>query len=287
MNDHQDLAPRETADGQPEIDDAETVGFDQAPTEEFGEDDPEHPGENVLDDWIVYPSMAAGIVATTFFPILLGQRICLPLLSAAVLFPMFIWALRQGRPRKAITLGIFWVVVQSASVIAASLLFQDSAWRAVQGGLEYHTAWLQWVEGGPLVSMAPAMDYLRQAIDLAVYAVAMAATGGAGGLVLLTAALNRFNFTVATMLASTSSPLLLALAAWPLWMIVRMVGFVIVGAVLAEPVANLDLRPAYLARWFQRRKRMLLAGLGVILLGIILQVLLSPLYQTILQNILE
>ncbi len=131
------------------------------------------------------------------------------------------------------------------------------------------------------------MDYLRQAIDLAVYAVAMAATGGAGGLVLLTAALNRFNFTVATMLASTSSPLLLALAAWPLWMIVRMVGFVIVGAVLAEPVANLDLRPAYLARWFQRRKRMLLAGLGVILLGIILQVLLSPLYQTILQNILE
>jgi hypothetical protein len=251
------------------------------------EDEPDYPSENVLDDWIVYPAMALGVLVTTFFPILLGQRICLPLLSAAVLIPMFLWALRQGRPGKAVSLALFWVVVQSLSVILASLLFQDSAWRAVQGGLEYHTAWLQWIEGGPLVQMAPALDFSRQLIDLAVFAVSMALTGGVAGLLLLTLALDRFNFTVASMLAAAESPALLALAAWPLWMIVRLVGVLLLGAALAEPVATLDLHPARLLAWLQRRKRMLLAGLGAILLSIILQVLLSPLYQAWLASALE
>jgi hypothetical protein len=250
------------------------------------DDQSDEPAENVLDDWIVYPSIAMGVVVTTFFPILLGQQICLPLLSAAVLIPMFLWALRQGRPRKAVALALFWVVAQSLSVIVASLLFADTAADAVQGGLEYRTAWLAWIEGGPLVQMAPALDYVRQLIDLAIYAVAMALSGGVGGLLLLTVALNRLNFTVATLLASAQNPVLLAVAAWPLWMIVRLVGYLIVGAVLAEPVANLDLRPAYLAAWLQARKRLLLAGLGIILLGVILQALLSPLYQTILHNAL-
>jgi hypothetical protein len=287
MSDQHDQAPLETTGHQPELAADETFDLEQAAVEQIVEDEPPYPGENVLDDWIVYPSMAVGIVATTFFPILLGQQICLPLLSAAVLIPMFIWALRQGRPRKAITLALFWVVVQSISVVVASLLFPESAWQAVQGGLEYRTAWLQWIEGGPPVSMAPALDYLRQIIGLAVYAIAMAATGGVAGLLLLALTLDRFNYTAVTLLASASNPALLALAAWPLWMIVRLVGFVIVGAVLAEPMANLDLRPVYLSGWLRRRWRLLLAGLGVILLGVVLQVLLAPLYQTVLQNALE
>jgi hypothetical protein len=250
------------------------------------DDQPDVPAENVLDDWVVYPTMAVGILATTFFPILLGQRICLPLLSAAVLIPMFLWALRQGRPRKAITLALFWAVVQSVSVVVASLLFEDTASRAVQGGLEYRSAWLAWSEGGPLVSLAPSLAYGRQVIELALYALAMALTGGVGGLLLLTVALDRFNFTVASLLSIAQSPVMAAVAAWPLWMIVRLVGYLIVGAVLAEPVANLDLRPAYLAAWLKVRKRLLLIGLGIILLGVVLQVLLAPFYQMILQNAL-
>jgi hypothetical protein len=250
------------------------------------DDQPDEPAENVLDDWIVYPSMALGVIVTTFFPILLGQQICLPLLSAAVLIPMFLWALRQGRPRKAITLALFWAVVQSISVVAASLLFEDTAGRAVQSGLEYRSAWLAWIDGGPLVSIAPSLAYGRQVIELALYALAMALTGGVGGLLLLTLALDRFNFTVASLLSVAENPVLAAVAAWPLWMIVRLVGYLIVGAVLAEPVANLDLRPAYLAAWLQARRRLLLTGLAIILLGVIMQVLLAPLYRTILQNAL-
>ncbi|MFZ2361794.1 MAG: hypothetical protein WA040_20825 [Anaerolineae bacterium] len=283
MTDQQTELPIDLPESQPDPDtgDAAMAGDDW----DGAQDDlPNSLAENVLDDWIVYPTMALGVLATTFFPILLGQQLCLPLLSAAVLIPMFLWALRQGRPRKAVALALFWVAVQSLSVIVASLLFADTAARAVQGGLEYRTAWLAWSEGGPPVQMAPALDYGRQVVDLALYAVAMALTGGVGGILLLTVALDRFNFTVASLLAGAQNPVLLAIAAWPLWMIVRLVGYLVVGAVLAEPVANMDLRPAYLAAWLQARKRLLLAGLGAILLGIVLQALLTPLYQTILQN---
>jgi hypothetical protein len=285
MTNQEETLSSDPIEWQPEPDPAAAF----ADGEDWSEQDDDQldvPAENVLDDWIVYPSMALGVVVTTFFPILLGQRICLPLLSAAVLIPMFLWALRQGRPRKAIALALFWVVMQSVSVIVASLLFQDTAWQAVQGGLEYRSAWLAWSEGGPLVSLAPSLAYGRQVIELALYALAMALTGGVGGLLLLTVALDRFNFTVASLLSSAQSPVLATVAAWPLWMIVRLVGYLIVGAVLAEPVANLDLRPAYLAAWLQARKRLLLTGLAIILLGMILQVLLAPLYQTMLQNAL-
>lgn len=286
MTDQETVLTNDLTGSQPDPDagDAYPAG---EPWDDVQDDLPDAPAENVLDDWIVYPTMAVGILATTFFPILLGQQLCLPLLSAAVLIPMFIWALRQGRPRKAITLALFWVVVQSLSVVIASLLFQDTAWQAVRGGLEYRSAWLAWIEGGPLVTLAPSLDYGRQVVELALYSLAMALTGGAGGLLLLTLALDRVNFTVASLIAATQNPALAALAGWPLWLVVRALGYLIVGAVLAEPVANLDLRPAYLADWLRRRRRLLLAGLGLVLLGVLLQALLSPLYQTILSNALN
>jgi hypothetical protein len=279
MSDHDDQAS-------PEL-----TGFDPPSPDPFDgdpfADEADSPAENVLDDWIVYPAMALGILVTTFLPILLGQRICLPLLSAAVLIPMFLWALRQGRPGKAIALALFWAALQSLSVILASLLFPDSAAQAVQGGLEYRSAWLQWIADGSRTTLPPALDYGRQLVDLVIYTLAMALTGGVGGLLLLTLALDRFNFTVASLLAAAQNPVLAALAGWPLWMIVRLVGAIVVGAVLAEPVASLDLRPAFLLDWLHARWRLLLAGLALILLGFILQILLSPLYRAVLQRALE
>ncbi len=280
MSEHDDLAPQET----PHFDPSPADQLDRI---DFAEDEAETPAQNVLDDWIVYPSMALGIVITTFLPVMLGQQLCLPLLSAAVLIPMFLWALHQGRPGKAMALALFWAALQSLSMILASLLFPDSAGQAVQSGLEYRSAWLQWIADGSQTTLAPALDYGRQLVDLVIYALAMAFSGGVAGLLLLTLALNRFNFTVASLLAAAQNPALAALAAWPLWMIARLVGAMVIGAVLAEPVASLDLRPAFLIDWLQRRWRLLLAGLGLILLGFILQMLLSPLYRAVLQRALE
>lgn len=252
--------------------------------EEQVEEQVEETGYQVLDDWVIYPSMLMGILVTTAFPLFLEQRICLPVLSAAVLIPMFVWALRLGRPRKAIQLGLFWAVAQSLTLIVASLLLSEHAAGAVLGGLEYRSEWLAWVANGADVLRPPAQALVQQARDLALFAAASLLTGGVGGLLLLTVALDAFNFTVASELQGAARPLLALLVAWPVWMIVRLAGYLAVGAVLGEPLAQFDLRPASLAAWWRRRRRLLAIGLGLIALALALQLLLTPLYRSLLQS---
>jgi hypothetical protein len=240
-------------------------------------------GPSVIDDWVVYPSMAFGILVTTALPIFLGQRICLPVLSAAVLIPMFIWALRLGRPAKAIQLGLFWAVVQSAVVVVVSILLSENASRAVAGGLDFRSDWLAWIASGAQVGHTPAMALGRASLELIVYGVAMAATGSVAGLIGLAVAMDAFNFGAATLLAEAVRPVLALLGAWPVWVIARLAGALVVGAVLAEPVANFNLRPAFLAIWWRDRKRLLVIGLGLLALSLVLQLLLAPLYRMLLQ----
>ena len=260
------LEPIESAEAEDEVETVET------------------PGPSVLDDWIVFPSMGFGILVTTALPIFLGQRICLPLLSALVLIPMFIWALREGRPRKAIQLGLFWAVVQSAVIVIATVLLSDnSASQAVVGGVEFRSEWLSWIANGSPVLRTPALALDRTLLELIVYSAAMFLTGSVAGLIGLAAAMDAFNFTAASLLTQAARPLLMLLGAWPIWVIVRLVSYLTVGAVLAEPMVHLNLRVEFLLDWWHRRKRLLAIGLGLFVLSLLLQVLLTPLYRTLLQ----
>ncbi len=227
--------------------------------------------------------MGFGILVTTALPIFLGQRICLPVLSALVLIPMFIWALREGRPRKAIQLGLFWAVVQSAVFVIATVLLSDSASQAVVGGVEFRSEWLSWIANGTQVLRTPALALDRTVLELIVYSAAMFLTGSVAGLIGLAAAMDAFNFTAASLLTQAARPLLMLLGAWPIWVIVRLVSYLTVGAVLAEPMVHLNLRVEFLLDWWRRRKRLLAIGLGLFVLSVLLQVLLTPLYRSLLQ----
>lgn len=259
------LEPIESAEAEDEFETAET------------------PGPSVLDDWIVYPSMGFGILVTTALPIFLGQRICLPVLSALVLIPMFIWALREGRPHKAIQLGLFWAAVQSAVIVIATVLLSDSASQAVVGGVEFRSEWLSWIANGSPVLRTPALALDQTLLELIVFSAAMFLTGSVAGLIGLAAAMDTFNFTAATLLTQAARPLLMFLGAWPIWVIVRLVSYLTVGAVLAEPMVHLNLRVEFLLDWWRRRKRLLVIGLGIFAFSVLLQVLLTPLYRSLLQ----
>lgn len=246
----------------------------------------DQPESSLLDDWIVFPAMAAGIVVTTFFPVLLGQRLLLPLLSGLVLATMFFWAVRQGRPDRAILFALFWISVQSLCVLTASLLFDVNTGRAISGGLEYRNAWLQWAEHGTLTQVTPSLAWGRQLVEDAAAVGATALSGGTAGLWLLVTALNRVNFAAASLVYAAQNPLLALLASWPIWLVLRIIGVVVLAATLAEPVANLDLWPGYLAYWWQHRRRLALTGLLILALGLLAQLLFTPLYQNLLRSAL-
>jgi hypothetical protein len=242
---------------------------------------------HVLDDWVVYVVIFLGTVLTTGLPVLLGQQLCLPLLNGLVIAPLFIWALRAGRPRRAIELGLFWAVCQTVSTVAATLLLPELASRAIWDGLSFRTEMFTWIDHGQGRPGMPAAFLPQAARNYGIFAALSLATGGMAAFVFLAKLLNTFNFYVATLVQHVASPLLLALAAWPTWLIIRLVGFMVTGAVLAEPVAVLDLRPDWWRRWWQERRRLLAIGLGILLLSIVLQLLLSPIWPAMLRQAVD
>lgn len=240
-------------------------------------------GYHVLDDPIIYPVILAGVVLTTVLPLLLEQQLCLPLLNGLVIFPLFAWALRLGRPGRAVGLALFWVACQTVVVVSASLIIPDQAGLAIRQALEHRSETLAWIASGDGVAGSPGLWLPQQLRQAAVFAVATLLTGGLGGLILLATTLNMVNFVVADLIRQAGNLLLVLLFAWPIWSLVRLLAALIIGAVLAEPVAVLDLRPQWWGRWWAERRRLLAIGLGVLLLSFLLQLLLAPAWDDLLR----
>lgn len=238
---------------------------------------------HVLDDRVVYVVVFLGTLLTTGLPVFLGQRFCLPLLNGLVIAPLFIWALRAGRPRRAVELGLFWSLCQTAAMLAATLLLPEQTTIVVLRGLDFRTEMLAWVNDGQ-GSPGLASEFVpRAAGNYAIFSGLSLVTGSIGGLIFLASLLNTYNFYVATLVQQVVNPLLLIVLAWPLWLIVRLIGYLVTGAVLAEPVAVLDLRPQWWSRWWRDRRRLLVIGIGLVVMSLLLQLILAPLWPSLLR----
>lgn len=240
-------------------------------------------GYHVLNDPVVYVVIFVGSLLTTGLPVFLGQRFCLPLLNALVVFPLFVWAVRVSRPRRAITLGLFWALSQTVAFLAMALLLSERATVTVLNGLDFRTEMLAWIATGSGAPGAPGQFLPRELGNVALFAGASLLTAGLGSFILLALALNMINLYVASLVQQATNPLLLALTAWPIWLIVRLAGYLMSAAVLAEPAAVLDLRPQWWAGWWRRRRRLLAIGIGIVLLSFLLQALLAPIWDDLLR----
>lgn len=253
-----------------------------------GEQWPEPDGEPasgaaVLDDWIVFPVIVLGVLVATGFPLFLQQELCLPVLNTLVIFPLFVWAVRSGRMRRAIVITLFWAFCLALTMVGLTLLMNEQAAGAVQGLAEYRTQFIRWIADGVPVEILPAQGWLAQLRELAIFAVAAALTAGLGGLFLLTLAIDIVSANAASLALEALRPLPVLLLSWPLWNIARLVGAVLITAALAEPLATGQLRGAQLAGWFRRRRRLLAWGLLAWVAGALLHATLAPLYRAALE----
>jgi len=238
---------------------------------------------SVLDDWIIFPVIALGVFIATLFPVFLSQQLCLPVLNTLVIFPLFIWAVRSGRTRRAVTMTLFWALCLAVTMLALGVIFSGQAEAAVQGVVEYRSQFIRWMADATPVTAAPAQDLLGQLRDLVIFAVASAVTAGLGGLFLLTMAINVISVNAAGLVNEATRPLQTLLFGWPVWNIARLVGYVLITVALAEPLATGQLRPDALRAWFRARRRLLLYGLIALVVAALLQLLLSPVYRSVLE----
>lgn len=277
----------------------ESVESEQPAAQMVKQEDNAGRAYHVLDDPLGYVVIALGVILTTALPVFLGQRFCLPLLNTLVIFPFFVWAMRAGRPRRAITLGTFWAICQTIAMLVASLALPQQASNAVLNGLEMRSQALAWTTGGAhspegFVAGLP-FSLSKQLIQLAVVAAGSLLTAGLVGLLVDALTLNATSYIAASVLHQANNPLLALVTAWPLWIFVRLAGYLLLGAVLAEPLAvgastprpdDEQVEPAWTwTQWWRRRRRLLGIGVGLALLGIALQSLLGPLWASLMRQL--
>lgn len=256
------------------------------------------PGYHVLDDWVVYPVLVFGVILAAVPSLLLGQQICLPVLPVLVIAPMFLWAVRLGRPQRAIGLALVWAASLALTVWVSSLLVPERAGQAIWRGLEMRSELLAWIATGTAGAgevLGLPLDVTTQLLQALLVLVGSLVSAGLAGLAVDALLINATSFVAASIVEQANRLLPGILLAWPIWSVVRVLGYIICGAVLAEPIFLSRLlfgtaqepapeRPASLAQWWQWRRRLLLSGIGLILLAIALQLLLGPSWASMVRR---
>ncbi|HKY32601.1 MAG TPA: hypothetical protein VJV23_08710, partial [Candidatus Polarisedimenticolia bacterium] len=157
--------------------------------------------------------------------------------------------------------------------------------RAVFHGPAYSQEMREWIALGEGRESEPSRFIPQHLLHAAAFCLLSAATAGGGGLVLGAAMLSYMSFYAGDFAARAQAcpAVCAALLAWNPWSIVRVASFIVLGVVLAEPLAargSLRARPAGSPRaWVWAA----LAGLAA---DIVLKSALAPAWRTMLASCL-
>lgn len=231
--------------------------------------------------------LAAGAVLTTAVGFVLGVPWLLPLLGAAVPYPVFLLKVRAGEYGRAVGWVLGWAVVQSLAMVAAVLWFPERAAEVVLTGEEYAAEMLHWVRTGEGPEGSPRLFLPLHLRHLAGFAGLCVLSAGALGIALGTFLLNYMNYYVATLIAASASPGFAAVFGWPVWAVLRVAGFITLGAGLTRVALNLYARLRGGHSTFPVPRRVIGVGLALVVADAVLKATLAPAWRSILLRALE
>jgi hypothetical protein len=195
-------------------------------------------------------------------------------------------ALSRGRRAQALAGLLLWAATLGACGTAAGFLWQERAARVILNGPAYSQEMRAWIATGEGRESAPALFIPQHLLHLSIFSALAVATAGAAALVMGTVLLGYMSFHVGSLASAASgcSPGLTALLAWNPWSLVRVVSFIVLGVVLAEPMVMRwhAWRHAAARASEPGRARWLIAGLAGILADMLLKALLAPTWRTML-----
>jgi hypothetical protein len=227
--------------------------------------------------------LVVGTTVATALGLAAGVRILLPLLQAAVPFAVFLPRVRQGRPAAAAGWVLVWAVLQSLAIGAAYAVDPERTAALVIRGETYPQEMLHWIRTGVGAEGSPRRFLPMHAAHYLAFCAASFLTWGGAGLVLGTVLLDYMNVYVSTLVAASAHPWTAAAIGWPVWAVLRVVGFVLSGAALAAyGSARFERRPAPDCPRETFPRTLFLAGLGLVLADALLKAMLAPSWRRLL-----
>ena len=129
-------------------------------------------------------------------------------------------------------LAVIWAAATTVVQIALTLGFMDSVGRKVWNAYKYREIMFLWVRTGvgPEGNIKLFLPvHLKQ---LAVFSLLSLASGGLLGLMMGSALLGYMNFYAGSLISLAANPWMAAVFCWPVYAVVRVVGYIIAGTAL-------------------------------------------------------
>lgn len=145
--------------------------------------------------------------------------------------------LASGRRRAAAGLVALWALLLAASLGVMEYRLPGLCGRLFPGAGAYAEAMLRWVRTGSGCEGTPACFVPQHLVHLVLFAALTLATGGFGGLVLATVLFGWMG-AYTGQLAMTAGTLWALGIGWHPWAVLRVVGFVLIGVALSEPLVR-------------------------------------------------
>jgi hypothetical protein len=232
---------------------------------------------SLLHDPLFYITLGFFALLTTGLAAAMGQPRFLPLSQTVALF-VFLWmALRQSSVREALWILAIWLVVQIATMILVTRFAPGQVEQAIGNGFFYRMDFLAWFYAGDELPASLTTQPVARLIELAGVLLGSLVTGGLLGVWFLVRAANLAAYSAGALWQSSGFVGYL-FAGLPLWTVLRLAGYASFVALLAEPLLT--------GRWspgahLQRRRNLLLIAAGLLLLGLLLELILPGLWRTI------
>lgn len=179
------------------------------------------------------------ILLTPFLPLLValpGGKWLFPLVAPLTLYPAFAERVRERDTFKAWQLGVAWAVLLSAGVIALVFVMPDAAREGIVNGEPYRQEMFTWINTGAGRENDWHAFLPTHLSHFAIFLVLTWISGGYLGLVLGAVLTGYMSYFVGSYAVASGQPLLGSLAAWVPWSVVRVLAFVLFGAIFAQPL---------------------------------------------------
>ena len=222
-------------------------------------------------------------VVISWFGLICGSPWVLPALQTLPAWLFMAAALKRGRRRLAIGLVLWWALFMAVTVVAFTLHDPAKAIASIANGEAYRDEMLSWIRTGQGSESTPSIFIPRHLAHAAIFCVVGLSTAGIASMAMGAFLMNYMSFYVGDLfsrcivLPGTQGAMLIA---WNPWSIIRVVSFIVLGVILAEPLLSrwpgYRADPAGKARWVV----LALSGLA---LDILVKTFLAPLWPALLR----
>jgi hypothetical protein len=238
----------------------------------------------ILHTPLLYVYLFAGVVISVALGFYLSSKILLPVFQVAVSYPVLFFLLAEDRRNRAFAGMLFWAFCLAVITIQACIHFPERAGASILHGQTYVQEMFHWIRTGEGAEGNPMLFIPQHLLHFAVFCLLSALTASLLSLLMGAVLMNYMSYYVAAVIRSSTDVFTASLMGWHPWAIVRVISYVMLGVILAEPLICKIVKKDY---EYERVRPFFWAAITGIALDILMKALMAPWWGLKLRAILR